>query len=210
MLSYEMRTLAYKTYLIGQTSKLAQPAELAVYVYGSHDRKPLDKEFWSLLGLGNAPSNAETESFARSHYAESVLSQLPEHSLRRLTEIFSHHHRNCVYTRIQENSSWKLENFPMPLVEVGYMESELKQAISRLQHQLTLLAKDSEILKHANYKDRDLESSVPYDIFLATRSKSTNPRLIDGNHRAIHKARQLLAGYIDDAALKIVVPVHHP
>lgn len=199
-----MRKLALKTYLIGQSSKLAQPWELKAYVEGEGSRKPLGKDFWKLIQ--HAPRIEETAPFASSEYAKTVFDGLPEDSLTQMAEIFSQHHNNCVHKRIREISHWELKAFPAHGVEVGYMEGELKRCIQRHSHDLIAVSSDSDVTGHKHYKDRDLKTAVPYDVFLATWTKTHRPRLIDGNHRAIHQVRQQASGYLPAAELKIVVP----
>lgn len=199
-----MRELALKTYLIGQSSKLAQSGELKAYVEGEGSRKPLGEDFWKLIQ--HAPRIEETAPFASSEYAKTVFDGLPEDSLTQMAKIFSLHHNNCVHERIKQNPHWELKAFPAHGVEVGYMEGELKTCIQRHRHGLIAVAGDLEVVNHRHYKARDLKAEVPYDVFLATWTKTHQPRLIDGNHRAIHQVRQRAGGYFPAEELKIVVP----
>ena len=198
-----MQRLAHETYLIGQLSKLAQVSELNAYLK-SNDRGPLAPGFWEILGC--APDIGQTKRFGEAQFTEDFLRGLSEASVATLTEILSTHHNNGVFKCISKAPRWECKIFRMEGVEVGDAETELKEAFGRNQRRLLLVAAEPSVLQHPHYRDRNLKNAVPYDVFLG-KWESGRPRLVDGNHRAIHMARQFLGGFRDDE-VAIVVPSH--
>lgn len=198
-----MRRLAYTTYLVAQCTKLAQPDELAGYLHGAADRIPLPEETWQILQT--QPEMSQTAIFADISRTAELLESMPESNLARLTDIFSLHHSNGVFGKIARNPTWILESVPIEQLEVGYMEPSLKAVISDCKHDLMRVAADTNVLVHRNFNSRSLTVEIPYDVLLATRKRGKRPRLIDGNHRAIHRARQILDGQRVAPSISVVI-----
>jgi len=75
----------------------------------------------------------------------------------------------------------------------------------RSEHVLLEVDRDPEVGKHPHYRAHPLKEDVPYSKYLGVKD-GENVRLIYGNHRAIHQARQFVNDLRSLDSLEICVP----
>jgi hypothetical protein len=168
-------------------------------------RKNLDSAFWQQLG--RSADDPRWAQFSDQAALTDFVATLNDSQLATTTKFLSQMHNNGMAKNIAKYESWEPITLSMEKLEVEYTETVLRPAVKQCSHELLSVAVHHIVVEHSSYKHRNLHTDVAYSVYLGRPMKPEKTRLVDGNHRAIHQARQFLAGIRSQKHLNLVVPV---